>query len=149
MHVTRLLATVFCLVILSGCAGHKVRTYGQIDLTERSITVPSGGSGLAGEIKQMLHAEGWRMSIDSGPVIAEGKLGDKTNIAVYDTFNTRYRLVLKSRWVDVNLLLEDIYSYDISIIDTETGSEVLTQSGRGAVSSILKRLKVALHNGMK
>lgn len=116
--------------------GHDIQTYGTIDPREKSATVPAGGAGIKGLIKQSLREDGWRLAVDRGPNVTEGQLGETTRLQQFNTFNTRYRVMIGSRWVDVYLTGEDIYRYDISFVDNRNGSEVFTMSGRGGEQEV-------------
>ena len=61
-----------------------------------------------------------------------------------NTFNSRYRLRLTYDWYDVSIRFQDMYTYDISLIDNQSGSEVLTLSGNGEEDVIVDRLRKAL-----
>jgi hypothetical protein len=106
-----------------------LQIYAAIDLSQKTVTVPPGGQGLKGKLKQILTEQGWQLSIDRGPSIVEGNLGSKTKLESYDTFNTRYRLYVRLQG-DRCLNSHEPANYDISFIDNKTGSEVFTIEGR-------------------
>ena len=91
---------VAILFFLSGCMHHNLQSYAAIDLSQKTITVPSGSKGLRGKLKQVLTEQGWQLSVDRGPSVVEGDLGSKTKLESYDTFNTRYRLYVAFRQFD-------------------------------------------------
>lgn len=139
----KIVALGFCLLI-NACATHNVRQFDRIDGTQKTITVPAGGGGLIGAIKDALRANGWKMAVDRGPRVTEGQLGAETSLQQYDTFNTRYRLLIRSRQFDICLNLDAALVYDISLIDNLNGQELLTMSGRGCEADIAKRFVEAL-----
>ena len=134
------------LVALSGCATHDTQIYSRIDTSDKTITVPAGGEGLKGELKKALAADGWKMVVYGGPAITQGTIGDKTDLQQYDSFNSRYQLIVSYNQFDVCFkgLSPDI-NYDISMIDTHSGAEVLTISGKGCEPDAVNQFMDALH----
>ena len=119
---------------LVGCAHSNLQNYAAIDLSQKTVTVPPGGAGLTGKLKQILTEQGWRLSIYRGPSVVEGDLGSKTKLKSYDTFNARYRLYVRfaqSRDFCINNGQPCYIFFDVSFIDNETGSEVFTLEGSG------------------
>lgn len=137
---------VICVGVspLIGCMSYNVQRYGVFDPSSRTMTVPLGGGSLSGKIKARLYAEGWKLAVDRGPKVTEGKLGEETVLHEYGTFNTRYRMVLVARWEDYAIGGGEVYRYDISIVDNEAGVEVLTMNGRGIDSQIVENLIKAI-----
>jgi hypothetical protein len=132
------------LIVLSACGSHRVRTYGPIDLTARTVTVPPGG-GLTGALKDALAQRGWRLATDRGPQITRGTTGEQTQLEQFPTFRTRYRLLVTWRQFDACLPShEPAVTYDIALIDNQSGSEVLNMSGHGCESAITKEWIKAL-----
>lgn len=140
----KIVAALFLTACITGCMKYNVQTFGTFDPNQKTITVPAGGKSLNGKIKSMLRSEGWQLLVDRGPRVTEGRLGEETKLQEYDSFNSRYRLVLSCRWIDISLRFQDIYSYDISLIDNETGTEVITLSGNGEENVIVEKLRVAI-----
>lgn len=131
---------IFCIAILTvliAACTPTVTTYAAIDQAEKTITVPTGGAGLAGQIKQRLTDAGWQMMVDRGPGVITGTADERVNLQVADTFNTRYRLVVSSRQVDICLNLTPQISYNLSLIDNQTGTEVITMGGVGCQRNIV------------
>jgi hypothetical protein len=143
------LVLLVLLTVTAGCASHNVQVYSQIDRTDKTITVPAGAQGLKGKLKQALTADGWKMVVYGGPSVTEGETGAKTKLEQYDTFNSRYQLTVSSEQFDMCIkgLSPDII-YDISIIDTKTGAEVLTVNGKGCEPDAVKAFVRALHGNM-
>lgn len=135
--------------VLSGCMYHNLQNYGTIDELQKSVTVPPGSKGLLGKIKQVLVEQGWKLSVDRGPSVVEGELGNKTMLESYNTFNTRYRLYVVSRQYDICLNFQPAIIYDISFIDNQTGSEVFTIEGDGCENDAVDKFREAilLENG--
>ncbi len=142
--VLKTILIALCVITTSACSSYDVHRYGTIDTNEKTITVPSGGQSLKGKIKEMLQSEGWTLQVDRGPDVVQGTVGDNTHIEMSNTFNSRYRLRLTYDWYDVSIRFQDMYTYDISLIDNQSGSEVLTLSGNGEEDVIVDRLRKAL-----
>ncbi len=96
----RILTLGVALVILSACGSYRVRTYGPVDLTTRTVTVPPGG-GLTGALKDALAQRGWRLATDRGPQVTRGTTGEQTQLEQFATFRTRYRLLVAWQQFDV------------------------------------------------
>jgi predicted aspartyl protease len=112
--VSRLL-DVLAIVALVGCATSNVQFYGQIDPTEKTISLPLGSSLLLGPFKQSLSASGWKIAVGEGS-------------------ETRYRLALRQRQFDVCLGTGlPMVAYDLSLVDNKTGEEIMTASGKDCV----------------
>jgi hypothetical protein len=131
-------------LFLSGCMYHNVQNYSFIDLSQKTVTVPSGAKGLKGELKKVLAEEGWQLSVDRGPSVVEGEFGSNTKLESYDTFNTRYRLYVYYHQYDICFNLDPAISYEISFIDNKTGSEVFTIEGNGCEGGAVDEFKNAL-----
>lgn len=141
----RKMVGIVALVCLTGCIRPPIiQSYGAIDLSQKSVTVPPGSNGLKGKLKQFLVAEGWRLSIDKGPSVVEGDLGSKTKLESYDTFNTRYRLHVVSRQYDTCIRGGPAITFDISFIDNKAGSEVFTLSGESCEDMVVEKFKEAI-----
>ncbi|MCB9983723.1 MAG: hypothetical protein H6861_08665 [Rhodospirillales bacterium] len=131
------------LFLLSACASN-IQHYGQIDHNQKTVTVPAGAQGLKGDIKKALNAEGWKMVVYKGPSVMQGSLGENTRLEKFDTFNTRYTLVMDSNQFDYCLTFSPMIRYEISLIDNETGSEVITMDGQGCEDQVAKQFAQAL-----
>ena len=150
----RLFLLLLITLSLSACTSTNLQTYAPIDKRAKTITVTAGSSGLKGAIKKALSAQGWKMSVYSGPEVLEGSAGEKVSLKKYSTSNTRYTLDGYGVRVDDclsfkdgNIFVPDL-TYDIAIIDNKTGSEVLTMSGRGCQDEVVDALMKAV-NGEK
>lgn len=98
--------------------------------------VPPGGGGLSGKIKSRLSESGWKLSVFRGPEVTVGSVGTTTSVSTSDTFNTRYILAVDSNQFDICFNFQAAIHYDISLIDTKSGSEVVTMSGRGCEDDV-------------
>ncbi|WP_353220645.1 hypothetical protein [Salinisphaera sp. S4-8] len=139
------LAILIAAVMLAGCAAYDVQRYGSVDQTNKTVTVQPGGRGLNGALKQALSNEGWRLVVDRGPSITEGKFGESTRLSNYDTFNTKYRLAVSANQYDICFNLSPRINYDVSFINNQTGAEVITVSGSGCESAVVDKFMGALH----
>lgn len=133
--------SVALVALLAGCANtYNIQTYGPVDLSDKSVTVPFGSGGLKGKLKQALANNGWKLTNDRGPMVTEGTVGEKTRIERYDTFNSRYRLIVSSQQFDLCLLTQSpaIY-FDVSFVDNKSGAEVFTIGGTGCESIAVEK----------
>lgn len=140
----RYLIALTAVLFLSACASSKVHTYSEIDQRNKTVTVPAGSGGLKGDIKRALSERGWKMSVYSGPEVLEGKSGDITRLQRYNTFNTRYLLLVTSRQYDICFNLSPAVNYELSLIDNKSGSEVITMDGRDCQSNIVQTFMQAI-----
>lgn len=141
-----LLALMVTSLILGGCTSSNIQTYASIDQRAKTVTVPAGSGGLKGDLKKALSERGWKMSVYSGPEVLEGSSGKNMRLQRYDTFNTRYSLLVGSRQFDVCLNFSPAINYEISLIDNKSGSEVITMDGRDCQNAIVSKFMNALEN---
>ena len=129
------------LVLLTGCANtYNIQTYEPIDLSNKTVTVPLGSEGLKGKLKQLLANSGWKLMVDKGPSVTEGTMSEKTRIEHYDTFNSRYRLIVSSRQFDLCLVTQSpAINFDVSFIDNKSGAEVFSIGGTGCESIVVEK----------
>ena len=112
-----------------------IQRYNQLDLSEKSITVPWGAKDVQGTIKQALRDSNWHMEIYRGTRITRGRLGKKVYLKHYTAFKTRYTLLISSaervpRKYEYSCdNLGGIVKYNISVLDNKTGKEVFTIAG--------------------
>lgn len=142
----RLTIAIFAVCIL-GCASQaaQVQKYKEFDSSSKTITVPVGSGGLVGITKRVLADNGWVLVVDRGPTVVEGKVSERVTLEKYDTFNTRYRLYVRSSWRDVCLGSgSDYIKYEIAIIDNKSGAEVFTMDGFGCESLIPEKFSQGL-----
>jgi hypothetical protein len=143
--MSKKLALVAGLLVLTGCATKNVQVYNQIDADDKTVTVPFGADGLKGKLKQALANDGWKMMVYKGPEVTKGTLGADTNVQHYDTFNSRYQLLVSYSQYDWCLNFSPAIDYDISLVDTKSGAEVLTVNGRDCESHAVDAFVEALH----
>jgi hypothetical protein len=91
------------------------------------MTVPLGGTGVLGVIKDVLTQSGWELVVDRGPDVTTGSLGEQTKLASGQTYRTRYRLAISQTGGP------HCYNYDLSIVDNRSGKEFLTDHGAWCV----------------
>lgn len=148
MNVLNTLTKALCICVmgltLQACAAN-IQKYGEIDKNNKTITVPAGSKGLKGEIKKALAEDGWSMSVYRGPDVTEGTMGGETKLESYNTYNTRYTLAMASNVYDVCLNFSPAVSYDISLIDNKTGTEIITMDGEGCENGIAQEFLQALN----
>jgi len=142
-----LIAAVLLLLTLfiSGCVT-SIEKYQAIDPNQKTITVPAGSFGLLGLLKSSLARDGWKMVVHNGETLTEGTVGRTVSLKTYDNPNkTRYLLKVNQGQEAIVISNESAwYSYDISVVDTLTGSEVLTYSGQGYGGGIALKFEEAM-----
>lgn len=135
---------LFIVILISSCS-HTVEIYEKIDKYNKTVTVPVGSRGLKGKLKKAFSKNHWKMSVYRGPAITEGEFGKKTYIKQYNTFNTKYRLLVQSKQFDVCFNFTPAIVYEISLINNKSGSEVFTIDGKGCESEAIKKFTKALN----
>lgn len=140
----RFLLPVFIPFALSGCYSHNVQHFSDVDKSQKTATVPPGGQGLKGKLKSALRDDGWDLVVYNGPEVTEGAVGNKTKLKRYNTFNTRYSLLVASSFFDYCLNLDEAIVYDVSLVDNKTGTEVLTLDGEGCEGRVVEEFTKAL-----
>lgn len=138
------IAVLFPSLLISSCVTSNVNTYAPIDKSAKSITVPAGSAGLKGELKKILSANGWQMKVYGGPEVIQGTSGETTDLRRFDTFSTRYNLVMQSSQFDLCLNFEPMINYEVVVIDNQTGAEVITIDGTGCEGSVARKFAEAL-----
>lgn len=132
---------ILSLLLLSACVSADMRQYGKVDLTQKTITVPPGG-GLVAELKDILNKQGWKFVVDRGPDVIEGRNSESVKLMSYNTFNTRYRLMLSATRFDTCLgHMDGAYNYNMSVIDNKTGQELMVMGGRACESQIKSKFE--------
>lgn len=130
------------LMVSAGCTHTNVRKISSIDPTKKSISVPPGSKGLAGELKDYLRSTGWKLVVSTGDLIEKSE-DAKTRIT--SEHKTKYVLYVNSTREDSCAGGGSMYLYEFSVIDTETGDEVLLLDGRDCSRRILKKFEAALN----
>ncbi len=136
-----IIISLVMLVFFISCASHNVQLYEKIDNSNKTVTVPPGSSGLTGKLKKALSEDGWKLAVYRGPSVVEGELGEKTKLQQYDTFNTRYRLIVSFSQFDLCFNFSPAIRYDISFIDNQSGTEAFTMDGRDCESDVVEKFK--------
>ena len=150
MKFTSLIAIMPLAVLLTSCMSSDVQVYDRIDASEKSITVPFGNKLLVGAIKEQLKKAGWKFAVYNGPIRSTGTLGNKVDIKTGETFKTRYNLLIRQQEFDscVSVRAATMGSpaidYDLSLIDNNSGGEVITQSGRDCLNKAVEKFVSAL-----
>jgi len=136
MKWTRVHLIVLIPLLVSACMSADLRQYGKIDNTQKSITVPPGG-GLIAELKDILTKQGWTLVVDRGPDVIEGQSGESVKLKSYNTFNSRYRLLLSANRFDTCIgRMDGAYRYNMSMIDNKSGQEIMVMGGAACESQI-------------
>lgn len=133
--------------LVAACSTANVSRYGEIDNTNKSITVPTGSAGLKGDIKAALKKQGWSLKVIGGELISRKTNSSTTKTSV--VANTRYSLLIASNEFDRCIgakMFEPAEHFDISLIDNKTGAEVFTMSGSGCNSKTVESFLAALNN---
>lgn len=128
----------------SACNSHNLQRYDRVDPNVKTVTVPPGSEGLKGPLKQTLVANGWKLVVYPGPTMSQGTISDTIRVQEFETFKTRYRLLVASERLDLCLNGRTFVRYDISLIDNDTGTEVFTLSGRGCENAVVGKFRDAL-----
>jgi hypothetical protein len=134
---------------LAACVSSDVSVYGQVDQSDKTITVPPGNSLLVGAIKQRLQSSGWKLVVDAGPTRTVGTLGANTDLATGKSFRTRYRLVLRQSQFDICIIGGAAINYDLSLIDNQSGEEVISESGHDCEARALEKFADALNGNVR
>ena len=140
-HRNSKLSIILATFLITACTATNIQQYTALDATDKTITVPAGASGLKGEIKKMLSDNGWELVVYTGPDVIESK---NNRLEQFGTFKTRYQLALTTSRYDYCFNFEPAISYDITLIDNKTGSEVITMEGRGCEKDVAKAFLEAL-----
>lgn len=138
---------ILCALVLAGCAPIQVVKNAPIDQGQKSITVPAGSAGLTGDIKRALSGAGWKTQVRRGPTVTAGSIkGGEVALATADTFKTKYALALSWEGVDYTMW-KWAYRFDISVVDNQSGEEVLTMSGeKNLGASVAERFIAEMKN---
>jgi len=132
--------------ILLSCGTHNLRTYKPLVKSEHSITVPAGGLYLNGGLKDVLIKNGWKLFIDTDTMGLEGDKEPSVKLTGKRKIKSKYQLFVYFNKRDVCLDNTAFGRYDISIIDNDNEEEVMTLSGVGCESEIVKHFEKWLNN---
>jgi hypothetical protein len=139
----RAIVALIGLAALAACTHSNVRRLEPIDQSSRSITVPAGTSGALGGIKDHLQGAGWTVVVDLGArtVTRRTLSADAAQSGGFQ--RTRYRLYLRQSQFST-CLNGPALSYDLSIVDNSSGTEVLTMAGRECGPDIVSKFAAAI-----
>jgi hypothetical protein len=120
------LLVIFGLLGCAAPANYRVQKYGQIEKTNKSITVPSLGSGMF-EIKEALRSAGWRLKVDSTSIKETGTNNDRIDKETTLKFDTVYRMYMTSTMsTNENL---GITTFNLTVVDNKTNEELVNIVG--------------------
>ena len=143
------ISIIFALFLLSGCAGkYQSLKLGQIDSSNKSITVPGAGNALF-EIKAALINDGWKIKVGDASLLETGTNTSNINSKTQVTHDTAYRMYMS--YTLSNRQRGGITAFNISIVDNKTNEEVLNMVGNAQdyvryerndiASNLIKNLK--------
>jgi hypothetical protein len=122
------IAIIFSLFLLYGCgiAKYKSLKLGNIDSSDKSITVPGAGMSLF-EIKSALLNDGWKVKVGDASLLETGTNASKINSKTQVTHDTAYRMYMSYSMSTNNN--HGITTFNISIVSNKTNEEVLNMVG--------------------
>ena len=143
----KIITILTSLLLICGCSSvHNFNKYGEIDEDNKTVQVPFGSQGITGDIKKILKNNSWRLKVYRGPKITKGTIGNQTELQEYDSFNTRYRLLVATNPYDRCLDFTLLVRYDISFIDNNTGEEILTMDGAACQPEVVDAFNKSLNS---
>ncbi len=135
----RVLAVLALSLACQGCGFVNVNTFGEKKLKEKSITVqPGSAAGTLGGIKSVLYRCGWKIKVLDEGTTETRQMGDRT--VSIRTYSTTYRLLTSSYY-----LPQTGFAFDLSLIENETGEEVLTLGGVKSPAAFVDRFSYELN----
>jgi len=137
----RYLTTLILCLFLSACLTVDKSVFKEVDYSEKTVTVPAGTFGLLKPIKKYLNESGWKTTVYRAPDVTEGTNDGEVNLKTYNTFHTRYNLLVNQTKFDLCLNFEPALHFDISLIDNKDGTEVFSLSGSSCWSAIEPEFK--------
>ena len=148
----RIAVAILAIIALSGCAtpaNYKLNKFGDVNIVDKSITVPSVGNGLF-EIKDALRKDKWKIKVDNATVKETGVRNDIIDSESKVKFDTAYRLYMVST-ISTNENY-GITTFSLTIVDNKTNEEVINMAGDRAdyvrydPNEIARRLVNVLNN---
>lgn len=132
--------SILVLASLFGCAqAPAVHGYsGHIDAADKTILIPLGSNDLMGRITDLFRYECWTV-----------KVMDDDSATSSTVSQTRYRLEVgaTSETMGMGYPYAQIgYDYNLSLIDTKSGEEILNLHGYGSSKKVIARIKRALED---
>ena len=119
------IAIIFSLFLLNGCgvAKYQFLKLGNIDGSDKSITVPGAGNALF-EIKSALLNDGWKVKVGDVSLLETGTNASNINAKTQVKYDTAYRM-----YMSYTLRTSKITTFNISIVSNQTNEEVLNMVG--------------------
>ncbi|MBK1666564.1 hypothetical protein CKO28_00720 [Rhodovibrio sodomensis] len=138
-------AAALLIAGLAACTSTDAVYYEDAPLTEKSITVPPGNGGIVGIFKSELRNRGWDIRVQRGPNVTRGTIGENTRLEQGATYRTRYTAYIDQRRYDSCVPSGSAYSFQISVVDNQDGSEVFAANGRGCEQNVRPRLQTEMN----
>lgn len=124
-----IVVAMMSIFLFSGCVRKALFVeYAQLDLSDKSITVPIGGDLFLTEVKKGLIDDGWEIQVYDKSTVTTIKNNTTETFANY---HTKYKLLI-NYITNVDGVL---VGYDISVLDNKNGKEVITLHQYGAQQS--------------
>jgi hypothetical protein len=140
---TSLLIALLLSTVLWGCAGTEIYRNAPFDKSVREIVMAPGASdGLGLRLKRLFAERGYRIVADPGDQIQEQALPGRQ--VIRDEHKARYKMHLSATRTDYCVTGSPMYVFEMSIVDTSNGQEVLVMSGRDCGHSIEDKLTKSL-----
>lgn len=135
MNKISILFFMALVLTIVGCKTIEAERYGELDLSNKTIYVPSSNDGLCRALKRALRKDGWQVYVlDKSKVVTSGvskKIDDTTTEYRSEAAcvsNVRYSLFIE---YDKMLPNNSVMRPEITIVDNNTGEEVLLISYDG------------------
>ena len=68
--------------------------------------------------------------------MTQGSIGSNVNIQQFNTITTRYNMAISSHQFDYCINLDKAIAYEIIMVDSQSGEEVITMDGRGCEKAV-------------
>ena len=144
--MNKFISIILFLFILTSCASYESQLYSEIDNQNKTIGMPASNQLLAGDLKDLFRKNGWKiLIIEKGDVTTEGTTGDNTQLNTNLDSSARYMLYLSQGWMDKCFNLKyDWISYDVTIVDNQSGEQVFYSEGNDCQTKIIDQLEIDL-----
>ena len=130
---------IIIAIFTVGCAHSKFAKLKDLDETDKTIGAAPGASRLLGEIKSIFRENGYQIIASTGGS-QTNRVTDGKEVTTSKNYY-RYSLVLRSDKVDSCLpTFDPLYEYELTIIDTKDGTEVINAHGRDCQGDIVSGL---------
>lgn len=107
--------------LLVSCTSQKHYVDATLDAKHKSISLPTGRSGMTGTLKSELRKRGWVIVTSDQRVVLH-----KSDRSIYQNGNSRYTLRYTRVYRDLSLDFQPLIDFSAIILDNETGQEVIT-----------------------